>query len=88
MTMDPVPLDALLAARDKLFRELPAGLDANERDFLRTRTLAHPDWSLLGISHLNELPAIRWRPHNLETLVWTQQDKLRALVRELDTRLA
>lgn len=88
MTTKPVLLEVLLETREKLFRELPASLDANERDFLRTLTLAHPDWSLLEISHLEELPAIRWRLQNLKTLARTQPDKLRALARELDTRLA
>lgn len=34
MTREAVSLDALLKTREKLFRELPASLDANERDSL------------------------------------------------------
>ena len=68
MTNEAVSLDALLETREKLFRESPASLDANERDFLRTLALARPDWSLLGIPHLEELPAIRWRLQNLREL--------------------
>ena len=69
MTTEPVTLEALLETRERLFRELPAALDANEREFLRTLVRAEPDWSLLGIPHLEELPAIRWRLQNLRTVV-------------------
>ena len=36
VTTEPVALEALLETRARLFRELPAALDANERQFLRT----------------------------------------------------
>ena len=39
---------------DETFQELPAALDANEREFLRTLVHAKPKWSLLGIPHLEE----------------------------------
>jgi predicted nucleotidyltransferase component of viral defense system len=87
MTLEPVPLDALLETRERLFRELPASLDASERDFLRTLALARPDWSLLGIPHLKELPAIRWRLQNLETLARKQPQRLKALADVLGTLL-
>lgn len=63
MTTAPVFLEALLDARERLFAELPAALDANEREFLLTLVRARPDWSILDIPHLEELPAIRssWR---------------------------
>ncbi len=55
MTSEPVTMEALLATRDRLFQELPAALDANEREFLRTLVQAKPTWALLGIPHLEEL---------------------------------
>ena len=79
MTTEPVTLEELLETRERLFRELPASLDANEREFLRRLARAEPDWSLLEIPHLEELPAIRWRLQNLEKLARTNPDKLRAL---------
>jgi hypothetical protein len=87
MTREAVSLDALLETREKLFRELPASLDANERDFLRTLARARPDWSLLKIPHLEELPAIRWRVQNLETLARSDPKKLHALADALSARI-
>jgi predicted nucleotidyltransferase component of viral defense system len=84
MTTQPVRLEALLDTRERLFRELPAALDANEREFLRTLVRARPDWSLLDIPHLKELPAIRWRLQNLEHLSHSQPSRFRALATALD----
>jgi len=87
MTTEPVTLDSLLAVRDRLFAELPAALDADEPQFLRTLVRARPNWSLLGIPHLEELPAIRWRLQNLEQLSRRQPARFRALAEALDERL-
>ena len=46
MTTEPVTLEALLETRERLFRELPAALNANQREFLRTLVRARPNWSL------------------------------------------
>ncbi len=68
MTTDPVPLDILLATRDRMITELQTGLDDNERQFLLSLVAGEPTWSLLGIDHLEHLPAIRWKLQNLAQL--------------------
>lgn len=87
MTTEPVALDALLDTRERLFRELPAALDVDEREFLRSLVRAQPDWLLLGISHIAELPAVRWRLQNLGQLSRSQPDRFRRLADALDERL-
>jgi hypothetical protein len=87
MTTEPITLMALTAARQRLLDELPASLDTNEREFLRTLVRARPEWSLLDIPHVEELPAIRWRLQNLEQLSRSQPDRFRALADALDERL-
>lgn len=86
MTTEPVTLEMLLETRERMFRELPAALDANEREFLRTLVRTEPEWSLLGIPHLEELPAIRWRLQNLQQLARTSPQRFRALAEALDTK--
>lgn len=86
MTTAPVTLEALLDTRRRLFRELPAALDVDEREFLRSLVRAQPEWSLLGIPHIAELPAIRWRLQNLEQLSRSQPGRFRALADALDER--
>jgi hypothetical protein len=43
-------------------------LDEDERQFLLSLVNNTPQWNLLGIEHLSELPAIRWKLRNLEKL--------------------
>jgi predicted nucleotidyltransferase component of viral defense system len=88
MTTEPVTLESLLQTRERLFRELPAALDANEREFLRTLVRAEPDWSLLDIAHLQDLPAIRWRLQNLQEFSRKSPERFRALADSLDARFA
>lgn len=68
MTTEPVELSALLAARERMLRELQDGLDADERGFLLSLVAGRPQWPLLGIAHLEHLPGIRWKLHNLAQL--------------------
>lgn len=75
MTAEPVPLDALLATRERMIREIQQGLDDNERRFLLSLVAGTPDWSLLGIAHLEYLPGIRWKLYNLAQLKKTSAKK-------------
>lgn len=68
MTSEPVELPELLAARERMMHELQSGLDAEERRFLLSLVANQPEWPLLGIEHLDQLPGIRWKRHNLGQL--------------------
>jgi predicted nucleotidyltransferase component of viral defense system len=59
MTSQPTELAVLLETRDRMIGELHAGLDADERRFLLSLVKAEPEWELLGIPHVSELPAVR-----------------------------
>lgn len=75
MTVEPVELDALLAVRERMTRELQQGLLPEERRFLLSLVANKPDWSLLGIAHLEFLPGIRWKVQNLERLQKANPEK-------------
>jgi len=87
MTADPVELAALLAARERMVQELQSGLDADERRFLLSLVVGRPEWPLLGIAHIEHLPGIRWKLHNLAQLERTSPLKFAeqgdALARQL-----
>lgn len=68
MTTEPVELDALLAARERMVQELHRGLDADERRFLVSLVNGQPEWRLLGVAHAEHLPSIRWKLQNLAQL--------------------
>lgn len=87
MTTDPVELETLLAARKRLFAELPASLTANQRKFLVGLARATPDWSLLTCTHAKSLPAIRWRLQNLEQFKAKKPEEFEKQAAELERRL-
>jgi hypothetical protein len=68
MTTEPVTLEALLAARERMLHESQNGLDASERQFLLSLVTNQPEWDLLGIEHLEQLPGLRWKLQNLQRL--------------------
>lgn len=84
MTAEPVALEALLAARERMIAELQAGLDAEERAFLISIARNEPDWTLLQIGHLAQLPGIRWKLANLDRLAKANPKKLKAQARALE----
>ncbi len=81
MTIEPVELSALLAARERMLRELQDGLDADERGFLLSLVAGRPEWPLLRIAHLEHLPGIRWKLHNLTQL---EQKSPRKFAEQID----
>ena len=68
MTTEGVELSDLLATRTRLRDELPRSLSSTERRFLVSLANAEPRWDLIDVPHLQELPAVRWKLQNLETL--------------------
>lgn len=87
MTEQPVALNDLLAVREQMKQELQRGLDADERQFLLSMAANQPDWASLGIAHLDQLPALRWKLHNLSQLQAKTPTKFAAQRTELATRL-
>lgn len=87
MTVEPVPLEALLAARERMVQELQQGLDENERRFLLSLAAGNPEWTRLDIAHLDQLPGIRWKMHNLEQLRKTNARKFAEQADALAARL-
>ena len=87
MTLEPVELCALLAAREQMLQELQKGLDSDERGFLMSLVEGRPQWALLGIAHLEHLPGIRWKLHNLEQLQKKSPKNFAAQLQTLAQRL-
>jgi hypothetical protein len=87
MTTEPVELKALLSARERMVAELPSSLDAAEREFLLSLVRNEPNWTLLGIKHLEQLPGIRWKLENLGRLAKANPKKLKEQAQELERLL-
>jgi nucleoside-diphosphate-sugar epimerase len=76
MTAEPVELAEILLTRERMIAELQNNPGQQERKFLLSLARAEPDWSLLEIEHLEQLPAIRWRLQNLRRLAENESGKV------------
>ncbi len=85
MTDKPVSIEELLAAREALIGDLVGKMPVDHRRFLISFERGEPEWSLLGLPHVVELPAVKWRQLNLNKLT---AEKRLALVESLEEVLA
>lgn len=75
MTVDLVPLPVLLAARERLVRDLQARITGAAAQFLLSVHDGSPDFELIGLPAAAALPAIRWKLINLEKLRTANPEK-------------
>jgi len=65
MAETDVPLEELAAVRERLVELIHQGLTESEKGFLLSFKSREPDWALLGLDGVSELPAIKWKQINL-----------------------
>jgi len=66
MTADSITLETLYATRDRLIKDVVANMPQNHKDFLYSFYERKPDWALLELENVQNLPAVRWRELNLD----------------------
>ncbi|QCL95476.1 nucleotidyl transferase AbiEii/AbiGii toxin family protein [Agrobacterium tumefaciens] len=81
MTEEVIAIEELIETQHEMIKTLIGGMPDHHRAFLIGFELGEPDWSLLRISHVAELPAIRWRQRNLDKLNPDQRSDLVELLR-------
>ncbi|PKR87936.1 hypothetical protein CXZ10_17585 [Pleomorphomonas diazotrophica] len=81
MTAEPISLDDLIEARQSMLDGLIGRMPNHHRAFLIGFEQGEPDWSLLTIDHVADLPAVRWRQRNLDKLRPDQRATLVASLR-------
>jgi len=86
MTLEPVSLEELLSARDRLRSDLSTSLTPNQRQFLLSLVGGEPAWELMICPHLREIPAIRWKLENLAKLKKGNRAKFQLQTDELQKR--
>ena len=60
-----ITCEELVAVRERLIDLLRQGLSMEEKRFLLSVKELQPDWTLLGVTGVEELPAVRWKLQNL-----------------------
>lgn len=81
MTEATVAIDELVQTQHEMIEVLIGAMPDHHREFLIGFERGEPDWSLLKIGHVAELPAIRWRQRNLDKLKPDQRSALVELLR-------
>lgn len=68
MTTEPVKLDDLLDAREKYIKYVSTKLTSEERRFLISLKEGSPEWNLLDLPGIENLPAVQWKLKNIQNL--------------------
>ena len=89
MTAEPVSLEELTATREALIANIVGTMPEAHKQFLISFERGAPDWKLLGLPAVTELPAVKFRQQNLNTLTKDQRTALVAnLEKVLDAKRA
>jgi predicted nucleotidyltransferase component of viral defense system len=68
MIRNPVTFKELEETRKQLVRRVQRDLTQEEREFLLSLKRTEPEWDLIPVAHLREMPAIQWKLRNLQQL--------------------
>lgn len=81
MTSEPIGIEELVATREALIDTIVDQMPDAHRRFLVQFKRGEPDWSLLGLPEVADLPAVRWRQQNLDKL---SPERRAALIAQLE----
>jgi predicted nucleotidyltransferase component of viral defense system len=83
MTDTPVTIDELTTAREALISDIVGNMPLEHRRFLVSFEQGKPEWPLLGLTNVDELPAVKWRQLNLDKLTAGKRSALVARLEEV-----
>jgi predicted nucleotidyltransferase component of viral defense system len=68
MTEEAITLRELVEEREILITDIVGNMPGDHKKFLLSFERGEPDWKLIGLPKAAELPAIKWRQQNLDSL--------------------
>lgn len=68
MTVRPVELEDLLVTREQLIKLVRERLSDRDKQFLISFKKGEPDWSLLDLKNVEQLPAVQWKLLNIKKM--------------------
>ena len=81
MIRSPVTCRELEATREQLIRRVQRDLSPSERAFLVSLKRGEPQWELIPVAHLREMPAVQWKLRNVRQLATRRRQHEAALRR-------
>ena len=80
MTNEDVEHDELVAVREMLIETMTNSMTGDEKKFLLSIKQGEPDWTLMPVTGIDQLPAIQWKLINIRKMEKKkQQESLRKL---------
>jgi predicted nucleotidyltransferase component of viral defense system len=76
------------ATRERIIKEIHSRWTETERSFLLSFKRGAPEWDLFPIAILKELPAVRWKLENINSLIHENQKKHSQLLSILEEKLS
>ena len=68
MADEEVEHDELVAVRDRLIETIRNTMTGNEKKFLLSIKQGQPDWNLMPVAGIEQLPAIQWKLMNIRKM--------------------
>src|SRR3990167_6320773 len=84
MTDEEVSYSELEKARELLIQSIDGAFNQQDREFLISVKRGEANWDYLGIDHIKDMPAIKWKQHNLKQM---SPQKHEAALNELKRKL-
>lgn len=84
MTTDDVEYDELVAVREQVIQSINNSMTENEKKFLLSIKQGQPDWELMPVRGIAQLPAIQWKLINIRKM---DKDKQLAALQKLRSAL-
>ncbi|MBN2569975.1 MAG: nucleotidyl transferase AbiEii/AbiGii toxin family protein [Deltaproteobacteria bacterium] len=84
MTVEEIGLDELIETREKLVSLVNNELKPDEKHFLLSVKEGTPDWNLLGLNGIEQLPAVKWKLVNINKM---SRDKRKTALSNLKKHL-
>ena len=69
MSESTVSAEELASARDSMIKAIQEQMTRNDKDFLLSFKSGDPDWSLLNLDGIDQLPAVQWKLVNIRKMV-------------------
>jgi len=68
MATEEVEYDELVTVRDRLIETIRKTMTENEKKFLHSIKQGQPDWGLMPVAGIDQLPAIQWKLINIRKM--------------------
>ena len=80
MTIEPVAISELEEVRVELISKINRSLTEEDKRFLIQFKKGNPNWDRINIPHIKDLPAVKWKLHNLD---WMNKDERNIMIDRL-----